>query len=294
MVARCLLAALLLLMPATLRAAPALPVVATFSVLADMVREVGGDAVAVTMLVPFDGDAHSYEPRPSDLVAVQQARLVVTNGLGMEGWIDRLLRNAGGDAVRVVATEGVVPRRMQEGANALIDPHAWQDPRNGERYAANIEAALARADPDRAMLFHANAARFIAAIRQTDDWIAQQIQTVPEARRKIITSHDAFGYFGARFGVTFLGVQGLSTESEPTPREMAALVQQVRRAHVHTIFIENMTDPRLADTLAQEAGAVLGPTLYSDALSPPDGPAASYLAMFHHNVPLFVAAMVEN
>jgi zinc/manganese transport system substrate-binding protein len=288
------LLALLLLLPLSARADEPVPVVATFSVLADLTREVGGDAVSVAMLVPYDGDAHTYEPKPSDVLAVKKARVVVTNGLGMEGWLDRLLRSAGGHGERIVAAAGVVPRKMQEEGRTIIDPHAWQDPANGAIYVQNIADGLAKADPAHADRYHANADRLVADIKQTDDWIGQQLAELPPEKRKIITSHDAFGYFGARYGITFRGVQGISTESEPTPKDIEALVRQIKHEKIRAVFVENMTDPRIAEVLAKEAGARLGPTVYSDALSPPGGPADNYLAMFHHNVPLFVAAMGAN
>ena len=273
------------------RAEERLSVVATFSLLADLSREIGGDAVLVTMLVPYDGDAHIYQPKPSDVLAVQNARVVVTNGLDMEGWIDRLLRSAGGQGDRVVATTGVTARTMQEGGRTITDPHAWQDPANGLIYVRNIAAGFAKADPAHADLYRANADRLSAEIRDVDHWIGQQLSEIPPEKRKIITSHDAFGYFGARYGITFRAVQGISTEAEPTPRDIEALVKQIKRDHIRAVFVENMTDPRYAEILAKEAGARVGPAVYSDALSPPGGPADTYVAMFRHNVLLFVAAM---
>jgi zinc/manganese transport system substrate-binding protein len=273
---------------------PPLKVVATFSILADMVRQIGGNAVEVTSLVPVDGDAHEYQPRPSDLRSLTGAALLVRNGLGLEGWMDRLAGAAGYQGPVVVASEGVAPRRMEEGGALATDPHAWQDPRNGLIYASNIEAGLVKADPARAALWHKNAAIFRDRIGQTDAWIAAQIQSVPPAARKILTSHDAFGYFGARFGIEFHGVTGINTAIEPSAAAFATLVKLVRQEGIHAVFVENMTSPRLARALASETGAVLGPTVYSDALSAAGGPAPTYLAIFRHNVPLFVQAMQAN
>jgi zinc/manganese transport system substrate-binding protein len=284
-----ILLALLLLMPAPAWAA--MPVVASFSILGDIVKQVGGDAVAVTVLVPPGGDVHTYDPRPSDVLAIRAARVVVVNGLGLEGWMDRLVSGASGGAVRVVASTGVKPRSMSEGGRAVTDPHAWQDPRNAVIYADVIADALSRADPPDADLYRANADRFIAQVRETDAWIERTLSPIPPAQRRIITSHDAFGYYGARYGIAFRGVQGIDTESEPTPRDIATLAAQIRRDHIRVVFVENMTDPRFAAALAREAGAVVGPTVYSDSLSPPAGPAASYIAMLRYNTSAFAAAL---
>ncbi len=269
-------------------------VVASFSILADMVREIGGDRVAVTALVPPDGDAHTYSPRPSDLLAIRSAKLVVTNGLGFDAWMDRLIQSAGGSALHVIAAAGVTPRRMSEGGRQVLDPHAWQDPRNGVLYARAIIEGLIRAAPDRAGPFRAQGEHYIAAIRETDAWTLRTLAPVPPPKRKIITSHDAFGYFGARYGIEFHAAQGIDTDAEPSARDIARLAAQIRREHIRAVFVENMTDPRIARTLAREAGAVVGGTVYSDALSPPGGPADTYLALFRHNATLFAAAMAAN
>jgi zinc/manganese transport system substrate-binding protein len=274
------------------RAAAAIPVVASFSILADMVRQIGGDAVSVTGLVPPDGDPHTYEPRPSDVRAIAASRLLVVNGLGLEGWMTRLVGSSGYRGPVVTASAGVTSRTMVEDGGATVtDPHAWQNARNGAIYARNIAAALAKADPSRAMQFHDAGERYAAEILETDSWIVQQFAPIPPARRIIITTHDAFGYFGARYGVQVRAAEGISTDAEPSAHDIAKLVGQMRRDHVRAVFVENMTDPRLAQMLAKESGAALGDKVYSDALSPPGGPADTYLKIFHHNVPLFVAAM---
>lgn len=271
-------------------AAPALQVVATFSILADMVRQVGGPAVSVKSLVPTDGDAHTYQPRPSDLRSLRAAGLVVMNGLGMEGWMERLLQSAGTASPVVITSVGVTPRRMGEGT----DPHAWQDPANGAIYANNIAAGLAQADPARAAFYQARAQDYVGQITQTGRWIEQQLAGVPKAKRKILTSHDAFFYFGARYDIEFHGIEGIDTEAEPSAGQIATLIKLIRAEGIKAVFVENMTSPRLAQMIARETGAVLGAAVYSDALSPPQGPAATYLKMFQHNVPLFARAMQEN
>jgi len=283
--------ALLLSLPALLarpaRAAGQLAVVASFSILADMTREVAGPAAMVGSLVAPDADVHAYEPRPSDLAAIREAALVVTNGLGLEGWLDRLLATSGSKAPVVVAAAAVTPRRLGDAR----DPHAWQDPRNGILYAQAIAAGLVRVAPAHAVTIQARADDYAHRISRVDSWIQRQMATITPERRRILTSHDAFFYFGERYGIEFIGVQGIDTEAEPSAAAIAALVRQVRAEKIHTVFIENMTSPALARTVARESGAVLGPVAYSDALSPPGGPADTYLKMLRYNAMQFVAAM---
>jgi len=284
---RDLLFSLPALLAAPARAGVALPVVASFSILADMTREVAGPAAAVRSLVPPDGDVHVYEPRPSDLLAIRGAALVVTNGLGLEGWLTRLLPASASTAPVVVAAAAVTPRHLGAG----LDPHAWQDPRNGILYARAIADGFAGVAPDQAAAIRARAGDYARRIADMDAWIGQQIATVPPEQRRILTSHDAFFYFGARYGIAFIGVQGIDTESEPSAADIAALVRQVRAEKVTAVFVENMANPALIRTVARESGVVLGPAVYSDALSSPGGPAATYLKMFRHNVTQFVKAM---
>jgi zinc/manganese transport system substrate-binding protein len=280
--------------PLIARAEVRMRVVATFSVLADMASEVGGAAITVTSLVPPDGDVHVYEPRPSDLRSIGAARVLVENGLGLEGWIDRLRGAAGFGGVRVIAASAVKPRRFMEDGRAAIDPHAWQDPRNGILYAHAIADGFARAVPDRAGLWRDRTATYAAAIAATDRWIEATLAQVPPEKRKIVTSHDAFGYYGARYGIELRFIEGISTDTEPSAREMARLIEDIRREGIRAVFIENMTDPRLVRTLARETGAVVGPPVYSDALSPPGGPADTYLKMLRYNTSAFAAAMLSN
>jgi zinc/manganese transport system substrate-binding protein len=289
-----LMAASLSFVAPALAAPPPLPVVASFSILADMVRQIGGNAVSVTSLVPVDGDAHEYQPKPSDLRAIKGAKLVVLNGFGLEGWIDRLVQSAGYAGPVVIATKGITPRRMEENGAPVTDPHAWQDPRNGTIYARNIADGLATVDPANAAMFRSRADAYIRDIEQTDAWVVAQIAGVPAERRKILTSHDAFGYFGARYGVEFRGVQGMNTESEPSAKDIAALIKLIRTEKIRAVFVENMTSPKLAQSVARETGAVVGSVVYSDALSKPSGPAPTYLGIFRHNVPLFVKGMQAN
>ncbi len=274
-------------------AAP-LKVVASFTILADMVRQVGGDNVAVVSLVGPDGDAHAFEPTPADARAVAGADLLVINGLGFEGWLDRLGTAAGFRGRTVVASAGVAALTRSEDGRTVPDPHAWQDLAQGRIYVANIAAGLAEADPAHAAAYREGAERYSARLAALDGWVRTQIATVPPAKRLAITSHDAFGYFGRAYGVAFLAPEGIDTESEVPARALGRLVTQIRRTGIRAIFLENMADPRLVRQLADETGAKVGGTLYVDALSPPDGPAPTYTAMFRHNVPDLVAAMQAN
>ena len=265
--------------------------VASFSVLADMMRRIAGEMVSVTSLVPADADVHVWQPSAADSRTLTEAALLVENGLGLEGWMSRLSAASGFRGIRIVATDGVTPRTMRKGAATSIDPHAWQDPRSGVIYARNIAEGLTAADPVHADAYRTSAAAYVAEIEQTDAWIASQFAPIPPAARRIVTTHDAFGYYGARYGIEFLAAEGLSTDAEPSAKTIAALVAQIKRERVRTVFLENMTDPRLTAMLARETGATVSGPLYSDALSKPDGPAPDYISMLRHNTTLFERAM---
>ncbi|MBV8938746.1 MAG: zinc ABC transporter substrate-binding protein [Alphaproteobacteria bacterium] len=275
----------LLLTPLSSHAAEKLRAVASFSIIGDILHEVGDDSIAITTLVGPDGDAHVYEPTPSDVTAVAHADLVFVNGLGFEGWMERLISASASKAKVVVVSQGIAVR---DG-----DPHAWQDLQNGMIYAGNIRDALAAADPVHAEAFKTNAAHYIKELEGLDAWAKLEIGKVPVFKRKIITTHHAFNYFAGAYGINLLAVQGLTTASEPSAETMAALVDQIHRDKITALFLENMSDPRLISQLQSE-GAVIGGTLYSDALSPPDGPAATYTAMFRHNVTMMADAMKRN
>lgn len=277
-------------------------VVASFSILADMVREVGGDLVAVKTLVGAESDAHVYQPTPADARAVAEARLVFVNGLGFEGWLDRMLQASGTKAEIVVASAGVaqLAEKAHRGhghaksAEAAVDPHAWQDARNGVVYAGNIAKALAAVDPAHASRYRAAGENFAARIRATDAEIRGIVGAVPAEKRKVITSHDSFRYFGAAYGVEFLAARGISTESEPTAKDIARLIDQMRKTGVKALFVESVADPRLIEQIAREAGGMVGPALFSDALSKPGGPADSYLKMLRHNASVLASATAKN
>ena len=269
-----------------------LKVVATFSILADMTARVGGDRIALTTLVAPEADAHVFEPTPADARSVASADVVFVNGLGFEGWMERLIQASGYKGPLVVASRGVQWRTMDEDGQTVTDPHAWQDLRNGRLYVENVAAGLAAADPQGAEAYRAAAAAYAAELAAKDKWVRDELAAVPNEQRKIITSHDAFQYFGAAYGVTFLAPVGISTEDEPSAAGMAQLVRQMRTEGVKVVFFENMTSPKLIETLANEAGARVGGTLYADALSPSGGPADTYLKMFDNNLPQLKAAML--
>jgi len=272
-------------------AADKLKAVASFTILADFVREIGGERVEVASLVGPDADAHSFQPSPADARRIKEARLVVVNGLGFEGWIDRLLRASGSTAPILVASAGVTPIKGRGGHDHDVDPHAWQDVGNAKLYVAAIGDGLAKADPDGRGTYQANAARYTAQLEDLERDIRESVAAIPPARREVITTHDAFGYFGRTYGLTFTAPQGVSTDSEATAADVARIIRQVKARKVPAVFLENVSDRRLADRIAAESGARIGARLYSDALSPPGGPAATYLAMMRQNLAAFRAAL---
>ncbi len=292
-VRRALLAAFALasaLAAGALHAAP-LEVVASFSILGNLVSEVGGERVAVTTLVGPDADAHNYQPRPSDARRLGAAKLVVANGLGFDGWVERLAKSAGYKGRLLVASTGIEPLANAETSGhahdhdePAVDPHAWQDVRNVVRYVDNIASALAEADPAGAAAYRANAARYSAELTSLDETIRQTFAAIPRERRKVVSSHDAFGYFGHAYDLRFLAAVGISNQSEPSASGIAQLIRQLRREKVPVVFVESISDPRLVERIRKESGARLGGTLYSDALSGPNGPAPTYIAMMRHNL----------
>ena len=335
------LLALSLAAPSVARSDGPMPVVATFSILGDMVKRIGGEHVAVTTLVGPDGDTHVYQPTPADARAVSEATVLVVNGLQFEGWLDRLIDASDFRGVRVVATEGIEPLAFddehddhgsqeahseevghdddhEEHAEAAMrdhdddhddephaeadhdhhhhgafDPHAWQSLGNAAVYADNIAAALAKADPGNAGAFHRNRAAYAAEIEALDTEIREIVAGLPAGSRTVVTSHDAFRYFGRDYGLTFIAPQGLSTESEASAKDVARLIQQIRERGIRAVFIENIGDARLLEQIANETGATIGGTLYPGALSGPDGPASTYLDMMRHNATTLAQALAS-
>lgn len=281
-------------------AADKLPITASFSILADIVRVVGAERVNVTSLVGPDEDAHVFEPRPSDGKTILASKLVVINGLGFEPWASKLIKSAGYKGELVVASKGIQALKMKDSkahaghSHGENDPHAWQNPNHVMLYAKNIASALSKIDPNGASLYQANAESYVKSLQQLDGWIKEQINAIPRAKRKVITSHDAFGYLAAQYDITFLAPQGVSTEVEPSAKQMARLIKQIQTEKIRAVFVENMSNPKLLAQLSQEVGVKVGPSLYADALSSADKPGSSYLNMMRHNITSLVAGMKLN
>lgn len=283
------------LLPGSSFAADQLPVTASFSILGDLVRVVGGDRVALTTLVGPDEDAHVFEPRPMDAKAILQSKLFVINGLGFEPWAQKLAKSAGYKGETLVASQGVKSRTMAgEKGQAEADPHAWQNPGNVLLYVRNIAAALSKLDPAGAASYQSNSAAYAKELQTLDAWANEQFASVAANKRKVITSHDAFGYFAAHYQIQFLAPQGVSTDAEPTAKQVAQLIRQIKHEKIKAVFVENMSNPKLLAQLSQDAGATVGASLYADALSGADRPGATYLQMMRHNVTQLAAGMKLN
>ncbi len=297
-----LCAAIASALPGAARAQEKLPVVATFSILGDFVKNVGGDRVSVTLLVGPEGDAHVYQPSPADAKKLAGAKVIFVNGFKFEGWIDRLIKASGSKASLVVATKGIKPREMAEEDHDAkkgktpehgVDPHAWQSIANARVYVANIRDALIAADPAGQEIYQKNAADYLAKLAAVETEVKEGIAKIPAERRKIITSHDAFGYFGATYGFEFIAPQGVSTETEVSARDVAKIIRQIKAQKIPAVFIENISDPRLMQRIADETGAKIGGKVYSDALSAEGGPAATYIDMMRQNIRQFSAALTS-
>ena len=266
-----------------------LNVVASFSILGDFVRNVGGERVSVTTLVGPDGDAHVYTPTPADAKKIADAKLVIVNGFGFEGWLSRLVRSSGKKPTIVTATSGIAPRKL--GSEA--DPHAWQSVANAKVYVANIRDALAAADPANAETFKANASAYLADLDALDREVREAVAEIPESRRKVISTHGAFGYFAAAYGVEFIAPVGVSTESEASARDVAAIITQIRTAKIPAVFMENISDPRLIRRISAETGARVGGTLYSDSLTGEKGDSPTDIAMVRDNLQALTGALSQ-
>ncbi len=322
-------------LPAT--AQERIPVVATFSILGDLVSRVGGDRIDLTTLVGPDGDGHVYSPTPADARRVAEARLVVTNGLEFEGWIDRLIASSGTDAKVIAASDSIAAIAEEEDEDddtghdhghakghshghshghdrkdahnhshdhaqgrdhaghehGEFDPHAWQDVDNVKAYVANIRDALVEIDPEGAEAYAENAEGYLAELADLEKDIEAAVASIPEDRRKVITTHDAFAYFSRAYGLEFIAPQGVSTESEASARDVGEIIRQIRELGVRAVFVENISDPRLIERISAETGAQVGGTLYSDALSPPEGPAGTYIEMMRHNIRVLSEALAS-
>ena len=284
------------------RAARPLTVVASFSILADLARQVGGTGVTVTSLAPVETDLHHFQPRPSEVRGVGAADVFVINGLGLEGWAERLAEAAGFKGKGVVASKGIKALAAVDnhaghshghshGKGAAPDPHAWQDVANTRIYIANIRDGLTAADPAGAAAYAGNATAYLRQLDALDAEIKSMLAAIPRAERRVVTTHEAFNYYGDAYGVDFLGASGISADAEPSARQFAALIAQIRKEKIKALFLEKGMQPRLLEQLSRETGVRIGGTLYADTLSGPTGPATSYIEMMRSNTKALVAAL---
>lgn len=275
-------------------------VVTSFSILADFVRNVGGDRAEVTNLVGPNGDAHVYTPSPVDAKKVAEAKVVFVNGFGFEGWLSRLVKASGFKGEPVIATKNIKARKAggEHGhghghGHAEADPHAWQSVANAKIYVANIRDALVATDPAGKAVYEANAIAYLAKLDALDREVREAVARLPADRRRIITTHDAFGYFRDAYGVEFIAPQGVSTEAETSARDVAKIIAQIRKQKIPAVFLENVTDRRVLERISGETGAKIGGTLYSDALTPENGDAPTYIDMIRHNIRTLSAALMS-
>jgi len=279
--------------------AEGLRVVSSFSLLADLCRVIGGDRIVLANLVPPGVDAHGYQPRPADARAIAEADIVVMNGLGFEGWIERLLRSVGFRGTVLVASDGV--RLLEFGGHDHLaephdhqpDPHAWQDLQNGKLYARNIALAFAKADEANAAYYLERLENFESGIDALDVRFRRRFAELPADGRRVVSSHDAFGYLARAYGLEFVAPVGLSNAAQPSAAQVAALIRQLREQHAAALFVESISDPRLIEQIHAETGTRIGGTLYSDSLTPPGGEATTYLAMMTHNLEMLAAALLK-
>jgi len=280
-----LLATLLTASP--LKAAERLNVVASFSILADLVRNIGGDRVNLTTLVGAKGDVHVYMPSPGDAKRIADAKLVIVNGLGLEGWLERLVQSSASKAQVVIASKGIAP--MEPGSE--VDPHAWQSVPNTKVYVTNISNALIGADPADAEFFREQTELYLKKLDALDREVREAVAKIPPERRKVISTHDAFGYFAAEYGIQFIAPLGVSTDTEPSARDIAEIIKQIKDAKIPAVFLENISDDRLIRRIAAETGAKVGGTLVSDSLTDEKGPAPTYIDMVRHNIRTLTSAL---
>ncbi|MCK1652811.1 metal ABC transporter substrate-binding protein [Bradyrhizobium sp. 149] len=284
---RRILLCVLLLIASPLHAAERLKVVASFSILADFVRNVGGDRIDLTTLVGADSDVHVYTPAPSDAKRIADAKLVIVNGLGLEGWLPRLVQSSGSKAQVVTVSAGIAPLKLGSAA----DPHGWQSVPNAKIYVTGIANALATVDPDDAEFFRAQAKAYLEKLERLDREVREAVAKIPPERRKVISTHDAFGYFAAEYGVQFIAPLGVSTETEPSARDIATIIGQIKAQKIPAVFLENISDDRLIRRIAAETGSKVGGTLISDGLTGEKGPAPTYIDMVRHNIKALTSAL---
>lgn len=284
---RIILLCALLLIASPLHAAERINVVASFSILGDFVRNVGGDRINLTTLVGADSDVHVYTPAPADAKRIAGAKLVIVNGFGLEGWLPRLVQSAGSKATVVTASAGITPLKL----GAAVDPHAWQSVPNAKIYVTDITKALTAAAPDDADFFRAQEKAYLEKLETLDREVREAVAKIPPERRKVISTHDAFGYFSAEYGIQFIAPLGVSTETEPSARDIAAIIGQIKAQKTPAVFLENISDDRLIRRIAAETGARIGGTLISDGLTVEKGPAPTYIDMVRHNIKALTSAL---
>lgn len=271
-----------------------IPVIATYSILGDWVGRVGGEHVRLTTLVGPGGDAHTYEPTPQDSAAVADAALLFENGLGFEVWLDRLFEASGSRATRVVVTQKIPGRTFSDDhGHSETDPHVWHDPQLAIEMVQAVSAALTKADPSHADDYQKNAEAYVSELQELNTWILREIKTIPESRRKLVTTHDTFGYFAERYGFQVSSVMGtVSSEvADPSAAQIAAIIETIRREQVPAIFAENILNPQLTEQVAREAGVRVVPTLFTDALGEEGSDGESYLQMMRSNVTKIVESL---
>ena len=275
----------LVTVPATAEDKP--QVVASFSILGDMVRQVAGNLADVTTIVGPDADAHVYTPSARDAKAVADADVVFVNGLGFETWSKALIETSDTKAKIFVATEGITPLKV----DGEIDPHAWNALTNGTIYVKNIAAGMAKADPRNAATYKANAEAYSARLQKQHSKAVARLKNIPQDNRTVVTAHDAFGYLANAYGLNFLAPVGIDTEAEPSARQVAELIDHLKKVGAGALFVENITSPALVQQISRETGIRIGGRLYSDALSERGGPATSYEKMFEHNLSTLISAL---
>jgi zinc/manganese transport system substrate-binding protein len=288
-----LLCMLIALFPlAVAKAQSKIEVVASFSILADITAHIGGERVHVSTLVPREADAHVFQPAPQDARRIARAGAVIINGLGFEGWMERLIKAAGGNPRIILASQTTVPLKSTDPHLRGLDPHAWHDVATVKSYVATIRDGLSAMDPDGQPLYQQRAQAYLLQLDQLDAEIRASLAEIPPAQRIIVTSHDAFGYYARAYGIRMLAPQGVSTETEASAKDIAKVIKQIRAQSIPAVILENVSDPRLLEQIARETGAKIGGKLYSDSLSLESGPAATYIELMRHNTRILKNAMM--
>ncbi len=279
--------------PAAQPAGTRLQVVATTTFIGDMVRNVAGDRAEVTVLLPVGADPHQFEPRPSDAAAIAKAQVLFMNGAGLEAFLEPLLKSVGGQRIVVECAQGLPLRTVKEDGRMVADPHLWYDVRNAIHYVENIRAGLIQADPAGRAVYTANADRYMAQLRDLDGWIVEQVKQIPPEQRKLVTSHDTFGYFARRYGFEVIGAifPAGGVEAQPSAQDIAALISAIKATGVKAIFTESTVDPKFAEQIARDAGVKVVTKLYTDSLGGPGSGAETYIDLMRFDVQAIVEAL---